>query len=84
MAQGLRSLGMTDKDLYAGIIATLVDDYGEVHLARILNVAVADLHRWRQGKARPPSDVFFRIINLSTAPAEEEERATTPSRISRA
>lgn len=57
---------MTDKDLYAATIATLVDDYGEVHLARILNVAVADLHRWREGKARPPCDVFFRIINLST------------------
>lgn len=58
---------MTDKDLYAATIATLVDDYGEVHLARILNVAVADLHRWREGKARPPTDVFFRIINLSAA-----------------
>lgn len=78
---------MTDKDLYAGTIASLVDDYGEVHLARILNVAVADLHRWREGKARPPTDVFFRIINLSTASAGGDrpaEDVKAPPRISRA
>jgi hypothetical protein len=70
---------MTDKDLYAGTIAALVDDYGEVHLARILNVTVADLHRWREGKARPPCDVFFRIINLSAT-----DDAKAPPRTSRA
>lgn len=71
---------MTDKDLYAGTIATLVDDYGEVRLARILGVPVTELHRWREGKARPPSIIFFRIINLSTAAGEDQppEHDVTP------
>lgn len=56
----------TEKDFYAGMIAGLMDYYGDIHLARILNVRVGDLHQWSTGKGRPPSDVFFRMINLAT------------------
>jgi hypothetical protein len=58
----------TEKDFYAGMIAGLMDYYGDIHLARILNVRVDDLHQWSTGKGRPPSDVFFRMINLATQP----------------
>lgn len=57
---------VTDKDLYAGTLAGLIDYYGAIHLARILNVRVDDLFRWAEGRARPPADVFFRIVNLTT------------------
>jgi hypothetical protein len=56
----------TDKDLYAETICGLMDYYGERNLARILNVTVDDLYRWSSG-SRPPSEVFFRIVNLSRA-----------------
>lgn len=63
----------TERDLYAGMIAGLMDYYGDIHLARILNVRVDDLVRWSTGKGRPPSDVFFRIINLATQPCASRE-----------
>ena len=56
---------VTDKDLYAETICGLMDYYGARNLARILNVTVDDLYRWSSGTSRPPSEVFFRIINLS-------------------
>jgi hypothetical protein len=57
----------TDKELYAETICGLMDYYGDRNLARILNVTVDDLYRWSSGTSRPPSEVFFRIINLSRA-----------------
>ena len=59
---------VTDKELYAGTIAGLMDYFGPAHLAGILNVTVDDLYRWAQGKARPPIDVFFRMLNLIEVP----------------
>jgi hypothetical protein len=57
---------VTDKDLYAGTIASLVDYFGGCEtLALILNVQVDDLCRWAEGKARPPTDVFLKIIDLA-------------------
>lgn len=57
---------VTDKELYAQTIADLVEYFdGYTTLARVLNVKVDDLHRWSEGRARPPADVFFRMINLA-------------------
>jgi hypothetical protein len=36
-------------------------------LALILNVQVDDLCRWADGTARPPTDVFLKIIDLNEA-----------------
>ena len=59
---------VTDKDLYAGTIEGLVDYYGSYEtLALILNVQVDDLYRWADGTARPPTDVFLKIIDLNEA-----------------
>lgn len=56
---------MTDRELYASTISSLVDYFdGYPMLAVILNVNVEDLRRWAEGKARPPSDVFLRMIDL--------------------
>jgi hypothetical protein len=56
---------VTDKELYASTIAGLMDYFGAIHLARMLNVSVNDLDRWAAGKARPPTEIFFRIINMA-------------------
>lgn len=56
---------VTDKDLYAGTIAGLLDYYGHAQLARILDVPLEDLYRWIEGKARPPTGTFLRIIDLT-------------------
>ena len=58
---------VTDKQIYAETICGLMDYYGERQLALILNVTVEDLYRWSSGKSRAPSDVLFRITNLSNA-----------------
>ena len=56
---------MTDRDLYAETIAGLIEYYGgHTTVARILNVTVQDLERWCEGKARPPTDIFLRVIDL--------------------
>jgi hypothetical protein len=52
--------------MYASTISSLVEYYeGYETLAVILNVKVDDLHRWAEGKARPPVDVFLRIVDLT-------------------
>ena len=56
---------VTDRDLYAQTICTLVEYYGYTDVALMLNVPMADLQRWCSGKSRPPTDVFLRIIDLS-------------------
>jgi hypothetical protein len=57
----------TDREICAETICGLMDYYGPRQLALILNVTVDDLCRWSSGKSRPPTDVFFRVINLSKA-----------------
>jgi hypothetical protein len=68
-ARRLRAVGImvADKELYAQPIADLVEDFdGYTTLARVLNVNVDELHRWSEGRGRPPADVFFRMLNLAT------------------
>jgi hypothetical protein len=68
-ARRLRAVGImvADKELYAQPIADLVEDFdGYTTLARVLNVKVDELHRWSDGRGRPPADVFFRMVNLAT------------------
>jgi hypothetical protein len=56
---------MSDREIYATTISGLVDYFGGYEtLARILNVNVDELQRWSEGKARPPSHVFFRLIEM--------------------
>jgi hypothetical protein len=57
---------VTDRDLYVRTIDDVIDYYGETQVALILNVARHDLDRWLAGKSRPPTDVFFRIIELKS------------------
>ena len=57
---------MTDKDLYANLMASLVDYFGDYStLAVVLNVEKDDLQHWGQGKRRPPTDVFLRAVDLA-------------------
>ena len=67
---------MTDKDLYANLVASLVDYFGDYStLAAVLNVEKDDLQDWRQGKVRPPTDVFLRAVDLANElSAAEAER----------
>jgi hypothetical protein len=55
---------VTDRDTYAATVCGLIEYFGGVHLARILNVPMEDLQRWATGKGRPPTHVFFRMLNL--------------------
>lgn len=58
-----------DRELYIRTIAAVVEDYeGYATLALILNVRVEELQRWAEGRSRPPTDVFMRIIDLSRRP----------------
>jgi hypothetical protein len=64
-----------DRKLYASTISSLVEYFeGYETLAVILNVRVDDLHRWAEGKSRPPIDVFMRIVELSEQPAHGAAR----------
>jgi DNA-binding transcriptional regulator YiaG len=58
----------TDRDVYTEAIDRLVDNYGSYErFALILNVSAADLYRWARGRARPPTDVFLKILDLNEA-----------------
>jgi hypothetical protein len=58
-----------DRELYTRTIANVVDYFeGYETLALILNVSVEDLQRWAEGRSRPPTDVFFRIVDLARRP----------------
>jgi hypothetical protein len=58
----------TDKDLCMEAIDSRVDDYGSYErFALILNLSAADLYRWARGRARPPTDVFLKILDLKEA-----------------
>ncbi len=54
---------MSDREMSANTISGLVDYFGGFEeLALILNVDVDDLQRWSEGKARPPTNAFSRLI----------------------
>jgi hypothetical protein len=57
---------VTDRDLYARTISDVIEYDGETEVALTLNVTIDDLRRWRAGKTRPPTDIFFRIIDLKS------------------
>ncbi len=58
-----------DRELYTTTISSVVDYFeGYETLALILNVPVAELRRWAEGRSRPPTDVFFRIVDLARHP----------------
>jgi hypothetical protein len=58
-----------DRELYTSTISSVVDYFeGYETLALILNVNVDELRRWADGKSRPPSDVFLRIVDLARRP----------------
>jgi hypothetical protein len=58
-----------DRELYTSTISSVVDYFeGYETLALILNVNVEELRRWADGKSRPPSDVFLRIVDLARRP----------------
>ncbi|HEX6265437.1 MAG TPA: hypothetical protein VFZ81_00910 [Burkholderiales bacterium] len=58
-----------DRELYTSTISSVVDDFeGYETLALILNVNVEELRRWADGRSRPPTEVFFRIVDLARRP----------------
>jgi hypothetical protein len=58
----------TDRDLYTEAIDCLVGHYGSYERsALILDVSTADLNQWAHGGARPPTDVFIKILYLNEA-----------------
>jgi hypothetical protein len=58
-----------DRELYTRTIASVVDYFeGYETLALVLNVNVEELRRWAEGRSRPPTDVFFRIVDLARRP----------------
>jgi hypothetical protein len=67
---------MSDKDLYADLIARLVDYFGDYGtLAAVLNVDEGHLQDCARGKRRPPTEVFLRAVDLANElSAAETER----------
>lgn len=58
-----------DRELYTRTISSVVDYYeGYETLALILNVNIDELRRWADGRARPPTEVFLRIVDLARRP----------------
>ena len=58
-----------DRELYTRTITSLVDSFeGYGTLALILNVNVDELRRWAEGRSRPPTDVFLRMVDLARRP----------------
>jgi hypothetical protein len=55
-----------DRELYTQTIASEVNYFeGYETLALTLNVNIDELRRWGEGRARPPTEVFFRILELA-------------------
>ena len=55
-----------DRELYTRTISSVVDYYeGYETLALILNVNVDELRRWADGRSRPPTEIFLRIVDLA-------------------
>ena len=64
-----------DRELYARTISSAVEYFeGYGTLAVILNVSVADLRGWAEGKSYPPAEVLRRIANLGGRPVIEKPR----------
>lgn len=58
-----------DRELYTSTISSVVDYYeGYETLALILNVSTEELRRWADGRSRPPTEVFLRIVDLARRP----------------
>lgn len=54
-----------EREHYSRTISSAVEYFeGYGTLAVILNVSVADLRRWAEGKSYPPAEVLRRISNL--------------------
>jgi hypothetical protein len=62
---GLMREASMDREHYSSTISSAVEFFeGYGTLAVILNVSVADLRRWVEGKSYPPAEVLRRIDNL--------------------
>ncbi|MGQ0650993.1 MAG: hypothetical protein ACT4P4_01810 [Betaproteobacteria bacterium] len=56
---------MSDREMYASTICGLIDFFGGFEVvARILNVTVAELESWADGRVRPPTECFLRLIDM--------------------
>ena len=58
---------------------------GREKLARVLRVPVSEIHKWIGGEAKPPREVFLRVVDLildETGPASDagDAQDTTPPR----
>ena len=54
-----------NREHYSSAISSAVEFFeGYGTLAVILNVSVADLRRWAEGKSYPPAEVLRRIADL--------------------
>jgi hypothetical protein len=53
-----------DNEFFSATILQLIDYYGVADLALMLDVRAKDLCLWAEGKGRPPTDVFLRVIDL--------------------
>ena len=56
---------------------------GRDELCRILKLARADVDRWIADQAKPPRDVFLRVVDLildETAPSHDPEHDAPPPR----
>jgi hypothetical protein len=62
---GFKREASMDREHYSSTISSAVEFFeGYGTLAVILNVSVADLRRWVEGKSYPPAEVLRRIDNL--------------------
>ena len=51
--------------MYATTICGLVEFFGGFEVvARILNVTVLELQGWAEGRTRPPTDAFLRLVDM--------------------
>jgi hypothetical protein len=58
-----------DREIYTSTISSLVEYFeGYGTLALILNVNVDELRRWAEGRSRPPTEIFLRIVDLARRP----------------
>ena len=64
-----------DREHYSSAISSAVEFFeGYGTLAVILNVSVADLRGWAEGKSYPPAEVLRRIANLGGRPVIAKPR----------
>jgi hypothetical protein len=62
----LTHIGMEDRELYVETICAVVEYFGSYQtLASVLNVRVEDLSNWSQGKDRPPTHIFLKIVDFA-------------------